>query len=258
MKKPKTILGILIVVVTVAFAASTSSAQVQTETTTSKGTASKSVTVENGQVVYVSGNNLIVKMADGSLRHFNNVPDSVRITADGQQLGVHDLKVGMKLQRTITTTTVPETIKTVQSVTGTVWYVNPPRSVILTLEDGKNQEFKIPEGQKFNINGQITDAWGLQKGMKISATKVVETPSEVITRQAKITGVMPPPPPPPAPDAAILVVEEVETAPVETAQATPPPTPAALPKTASEMPLLGLLGFISFACSLGLRAFRVK
>ncbi|WP_457831762.1 hypothetical protein, partial [Staphylococcus aureus] len=73
MEKPRTILGMLIVFITVALAASTSSAQVQTETTTSKGTASKSVTVENGQVVYVSGNNLIVKMADGSLRHFNNV-----------------------------------------------------------------------------------------------------------------------------------------------------------------------------------------
>jgi len=236
-----------------------SMAQVQTTTSTTKGSASKTVTVEKGEVVYVSGNNVIVKMADGTLRHFNNVPDSVKITVDGQQLGVHDLKVGMKLQRTITNTTVPETVKTVQTVTGKVWFVNPPNTVILTLEDGKNQEFKIPNGQKFDVNGQMTDAWGLRKGMQISATKVVETPTDVVTRQAKLTGSMPPPPPPPPPDQAILVVEEVSApAPVETAEAAPAPAPAALPKTGSMIPLIGFVGLVLVASSLTIKAFRLR
>lgn len=236
-----------------------SAAQVQTNTETTRGTSSKTVTVEHGEVAYVSGNNLIVKMADGSLRHFNNVPDSVKVTVDGQQLGIHDLKVGMKLQRTITTTTVPETVKTVQTVTGTVWHVQPPSSVILTLEDGRNQEFKIPQGQKFNINGQMTDAWGLRKGMQVSATKVVETPTDVVTRQAKITGVMPPAPAPPPPDEAILVVEEVPApAPVETAEAAPAPAPAALPKTGSLVPLVGLLGILLVASSLTVKALHAR
>jgi hypothetical protein len=43
--------------------------------------------------------------------------------------------------------------------------VTPPISVILTLENGENQAFKIPEGQKFTVNGQEVDAWGLKKGM---------------------------------------------------------------------------------------------
>lgn len=250
--------GAAAMIVSVILLGSMTVAQVQTDTTTTKGTASKTVKVENGEVVYVSGNTLVVKMADGSLRHFNHVPDSARVTVDGKQLSVHDLRVGMKLQRTITTTTTPETIKTVQTVTGTVWHVNPPLSVILTLEDGKNQEFKIPEGQKFNVNGQMTDAWGLQPGMKISATKVVESPTEVVTQQAKLTGVMPPPPPPPPADQPILVVEEI-TVPVQTAEATPAPAqPASLPKTGSSIPLIGLLGFLSFASALGLRAFRVR
>jgi hypothetical protein len=229
-------------------------AQVQTTDTTSQGTPTKTTTVEKGQVVYVSGNSLVVKMADGSLRHFNNVPESTKVTVGGQQLGIHDLKPGMNLQRTITTTTTPETIKTVQTVTGTIWYVNPPSNVILTLADGKNQEFKIPDGQKFDVNGQMTDAWGLKKGMKISATKVVETPTEVVTRQAKITGKMPPAPPPPPADAPILVVEEQVVVPVQVAQA---PAPS-LPKTASPLPLIGMLGLISLALSLGLRAFRLR
>jgi len=229
---------------------SASAAQVQTTTTTNQGEASKNVTVENGEVVWVSGNSLIVKMADGSLRHFDNVPESARVTVDGQELGIHDLKPGMKLQRTITTTSTPETIKTVQTVTGRVWNVNPPLSVILTLEDGTNQQFRIPRGQMFNINGQMVDAWGLRRGMNISATRVVETPRDVITRHTKVTGVMPPAPPAPAPDLPVLVAEEAPTKPVETAQA----APAELPKTGSPVPLIGLIGLISLASALGLRA----
>ena len=232
------------------------SAQVQTQTeTTNSGTPSKTVKVENGEVVNVAGNSVVVKMADGTLRHFDNVPDSARITVDGKQIGVRDLKVGMKLQRTITTTTTPKIIKTVQTVTGTVWSVNPPVTVILTLEDGNNQQFKIPKGQKFDIGGQMTDAWGLQKGMKITATKVVEVPETAVTRQAKVTGTMPAPPPPPPADVAILVVEETEV--VEVAQTAPEPAPA-LPKTGSVVPLIGLLGFLSLASSLGLGVFRVR
>jgi len=228
-------------------------AQVQTQSSEQTTGSAKTVTVEKGEVVYVSGNDLVVKMADGTIRHFPNVPESARATVDGKELGIHDLKPGMHLQRTITTTNTSKMMTTVQSVTGTVWKVNPPLSVILTLEDGKNQQFKIPKGQKFNIDGQTVDAWGLKKGMRISATRVVEAPVDVVTQQAKLTGTMPPPPPPPPPDVPILVVEEVPV-PVEVAQATP--APAALPKTASPVPLLGLLGLLSLASSLGLRTAR--
>jgi len=230
------------------------SAQVQTQTTTdANGQPTSTTTVERGEVVYVSGNQLVVKMEDGSIRHFDHVPDSARVTVGDQQLGIHDLKVGMKLQRTITTTETPKVIKTVKSVKGTVWNVMPPSSVILTMENGKNQQFKIPEGQKFDIGGQMVDAWGLKKGMRVSATKVVEVPATEIDKQVKLTGKLPPPPPPPPPDAPILVVEEVAV-PVEVAAA---PAPA-LPKTGGPLPLIGLLGFLSLASSLGLKAFRTK
>jgi hypothetical protein len=227
------------------------SAQVQTKTTTTAGKATVQTQVESGEVVTVSGNDLVVKMADGTIRHFDNVPDSAQATVDGKQLGIHDLKPGMKLQRTITTTTTPKTITTVQSVTGTVWFVSPPNSVILTLEDGKNQQFKIHKNQKFNVDGEMVDAWGLKKGMKIAATKVVEVPETVVAQQRKVTGSSPPPPPPPPPDVPVLVVEEVSV-PVEVAQAAPPE----LPKTASPLPLIGLLGLLSLASSFGLRAAR--
>jgi len=225
-------------------------AQVQTKTETTTHAPTVTTQVKRGEIVFVQGNSVVVKMEDGSLRHFDNVPESARVTVDGKQLGVHDLQVGMKVEKTITTTTTPETITTVQSVTGKVWQVTPPLSVILTMEDGKNQQFKIPKGQKFNVNGQSLDAWGLKPGMVVNATKVVEVPQTVVTQQAKLTGVMPSPPPPPPADVPILVVEEV-AAPVQVAQAAP-----ALPKTASPLPLVGLLGLLSLASSLGLRTAR--
>ena len=235
-------------VMSLAFAISMT-AQVKTETSTASGQPTHQVTVERGEVVYVSGNDLVVKAEDGTIHHFANVPESARVNVDGQELGIHDLKPGMKLQRTITVTTTPQIITTVQTVTGKVWNVNPPTSVILTLENGKNQQFKIPKGQKFMVDGQETDAWGLRKGMKISATKVVEMPMTVMEEQRRVTGSMPPPPPAPPADQPILVAE-----------ATPPPAPAEapaeLPKTGGMLPLIGLLGGLSLASSLGLRAIR--
>jgi hypothetical protein len=177
-------------------------AQVQSQTTTTKEPFTRIVEVEKGEVVYVSGHDLILKMENGEYRHFN-VPDSATATVDGKQIGIHDVKVGMTLQKTISTTTTPTTITKVDTVTGKVFHVVPPLSVTLTLEDGTNQEFKIPEGQKFDVDGQMVDAFGLREGMKISATKVTETPETIVTQKAKVTGKMPPPPPPNVP---ILIV----------------------------------------------------
>jgi hypothetical protein len=233
-------------------------AQVHTQTSTTTGQPTKEVKVDRGTVLLVDGNDLVVKAEDGRLVHFSNVPESARATVDGQELGIHDLKPGMTLERTITTTTTPQTITTVKRVTGTVWSVNPPNSVILTLEDGTNQAFKIPDGQKFSIDGQITDAWGLRKGMKVSATRVTEAPETVVEQEKAVTGTMPPPDPPA--DLPFLVVVVLpddsatdEPAPVETAAI----GADALPMTASQFPLIGILGVLALLSGLVLRAVRV-
>jgi len=228
------------------------SAQVKTTTSAANGQTSYEVTVERGEVVRVDGRDLLVKMDDGTIRHFPNVPDSVKVTVDGQSLGIHDLKPGMKLERTITTSTTPKTITTVKTVTGKVWSVTPPSMVILTLEDGTNQKFTIPKDQKFTIDGQETDAFGLKKGMRVSATKIVEVPTTQVEEQRRLTGTMPPPPPAPPMDQPMLIAVAVPV---------PQPTlaseePAALPKTGSQIPLIGMLGAIFLLCSLVLRGIR--
>ena len=232
-------------------------AQVQTQTSTSTGQATHDVDVQRAEVVYVTGNDLVLKMDDGTIRHIANVPESTRATVDGREVGIHDLKPGMKLEKTMTTTTTPKLVTTVQSVTGKVWHVSPPNSVILTLADGTQQQFKIPSGQKFNVDGNMMDAWSLKKGMNVSATKVVEEPVTEVAVQQEIKGTMPPPPPA---DAPILVVMQRTPAPQPEAAAatTPSPTGASdqLPQTASDLPLFGLLGVIAIGSSLALKTHR--
>lgn len=225
------------------------SAQVKTDTANTSGQPSVETQVERGQVLTVNGNDLIVKMEDGSLRHFANVPESAKVSVDGKELGIHDLKPGMKLERTITTTSTPMTITTTQTVTGTVYHVMAPNSVTLRLEDGTMQQFNIPKGQKFTVDGQETDAFGLRKGMQISATKVVEEPQTVVEQQKQVTGSMPPPPAAPAADQPILVATAQAPAPPSSAKAE---EPEKLPATATPIPLLGLLGLLSFVSGAGL------
>ncbi|HEY4678232.1 MAG TPA: LPXTG cell wall anchor domain-containing protein [Candidatus Angelobacter sp.] len=232
------------------------SGQVQTQSSTSAGQAAQEVKVERGEVVYVSGNDVVVKMEDGRMLDVPNVPEDARIMVDGQQLGVHDLKPGMKLERTITTTTTPQTVTTVQSVTGKVWQIYPPSSVILSLQDGTNQQFTIPKGQKFNVDGRTVDASGLRRGMTISATKITEEPVTVVDQQKNVTGTMPPPPPAPPANVPILVVATPQAAPPTLEQAAVEPTPEKLPQTASNVPLVGLLGLVCLSLAAVLKFGR--
>lgn len=184
--------GLAATVCTVCMAlALSSAAQVQTQTQTTTATPTHEVVIESGTVVAVQGNNLFVKMADGSVRDFPNIPETARATVDGQQLSVHQLKPGMKLVRATVTTTTPMVVTIVQTVTGKVLQVTPPFSVTLSLENGESQAFKIPDGQKFIVDGQETDAFGLKEGMKITATKIVETPETTVTKGKYVIGTIP-------------------------------------------------------------------
>jgi hypothetical protein len=162
----------------------------------------------------------------------------------------------MKVEQQTITTTTPRVITKVETVTGKVWHVSPPNSVILTLEDGTNQSFKIPTGQKFTINGEETDAFGLKKDMVVSAQRVTEIPETVVTQQVKRTGTMPPPPPAPKQDVPVLIVMAAPKPAPAAEEAKAEPAPKKLPKTASELPLVGALG--ALFCGLALTVMAIR
>lgn len=169
------------------------SAQVRSQTTATTGKASQRVRVERAEVVLVSGRDLVLRMEDGTIRHVADVPDSFKATVDDKEIGIYDVKAGMTLERTTTITTTPKLVKTVQTVKGRIWTVLPPSSVILTLDDGSNQRFEIPKGQKFNVEGKVVDTLGLKRGMFITATKIIEFTATEVEQQRKLTGSLPPP-----------------------------------------------------------------
>jgi hypothetical protein len=229
------------------------SAQVQTQTSTATGKTTKEVAIENGEVVAVEGNSLFVKMSDGTLRDFPNVPENAKVTVDGQQLGIHELKPGMKLQRTTVTSTTPQVVTTIETVTGKVWHITPPLSVILTMENGENQQFKIPDGQKFMVDGKETDAWGLKKGMKVTAMRITETPLTLTSQHTQVTGTM-------SADEAVLIAKGGGKGGAGTTAGTTTGTTTTasnqLPKTATGLPLVGILGLLLISTSLGMSLLR--
>lgn len=244
-------------------------AQVAPTTVKHRDLETKEIQVERGEVVYVSGNELVVKMESGEIRSFA-VPDSARATVDGKELSVHDLKPGMKLQRTIVTTTTPAMVTSVRIIQGKVWQVNPPLYVILTGPDNINKGYKIPQDQKFMIDGQSLTAFELKKGMNVVATVITQVPHTLVTQQRKVggtAGAIATPPATPPLQGALLIEEPsapkpskkaaAEEAPASGTQAaSAEPAPKKLPKTGSVVPLMGLLGLFSLLLSFGVRMLR--
>jgi hypothetical protein len=236
-------------------------AQVQSTSTESQGSPTKSVTIQRGEIVAVNGNSVVLKMEDGTLEEFDNLPENLTFMVDGRPVNYVNAKVGMKLEKQTVKTTVPKVVTTVETVTGTVFHTQIPNIVILKLENGENQQFKVPEGQKFMVNGQEKGFSALRKGMNVTVQRVTEVPLTFVTEEIKRTGSVPPPPAAPKPDLPIVIVQsQPEPTPaVEPAKtkAQPEALSATLPKTASDMPLIGLLGALLCATALALRAARI-
>ncbi len=226
------------------------------------GTASVKTEQLHGTVISVEDNHLAVKMSTGGVRGFD-VPESRRFLIDGQEMTVGQLKPGTKLTATITTTTTPVTERTTTVGSGKVWYVSG-NTVIVTLPNNENKQYKVAESYRFNVNGQKASVHDLRKGMIISAEKIVEEPKTEIASNTTVTGQAPPPP-----------VQAKSEPPPMVAQARPRPRPAPvpppshrapdpvaspvpqeLPKTASQVPLIGLLGLLSIGASFVVRAMR--
>jgi len=221
-------------------------------TTKATGPARVTTDVQSATVEFVSGDDLVLKTADGQVRHIVVPPDARATTADGREITINEVKPGMTLTRTITTTTTPKTVTDVRTIEGRVWHVNPPSTVILRFPDGTNRQYRVPSGQMFNVDGQMRDVFHLRRGMNISATVVTETPMTVSSQSHEVTASAPPLPPPqpnvqtvlliavPTPATQTAASESASSsnsAPVQTAR-------ASLPKTASELPLIGLIGLV--------------
>jgi len=167
--------------------------QAQTTTTRTKEPAGPANVVSStltGEVALTEGNQLLVRMQRSGLYRYFSLKPGQQFMIDGQPKLIGDLKPGTMLTATILTTTQPVTVRTASSLTGTVWYVSG-NYVILTHENGENHEYNVPPTFKFMVEGKPASVGELRKGMKVSATKIVEQPHTEISTQGFITGKAP-------------------------------------------------------------------
>jgi hypothetical protein len=209
--------------------------------------------MRSGEVIAVKGNNLIVRGPEG-VKEFV-IADDFTFDMDGKALTVHQLKPGMKLTALITTTTTPVDLTLTELRDAQVVHTIGNSIVVKNSEDGKYRRFTNEQMKEMDLviykDGKVVPPSALSVGDRISATIVTKLPPAQVTEQEIAVLVQkptppkvvpPPPPPPPAPAVAQV--------------APPPPPPKALPKTASPLPLVGLIGALALAAGAGLTLRR--
>ena len=162
-------------------------AQATSQTERVKGEAKVETVKMTGTVMAVRDNWLLAKMQPLGNYSLFKVQPGREFMIDGQTKHIGDLKPGTVLTATVTTTTQPVTVRTISSLTGKVWWVQG-NYVILTLANGENKEYNVPESFKFIVAGKPASVAELKVGMDVSATKIVEEPHTEISETTVITG----------------------------------------------------------------------
>ncbi len=206
--------------------------------------------VENAEVVYVEGNDVVVRLADGDVKQFE-IADSCKFSIDGKDVTVLDMKPGMKLTATIVTATPPKWVDTVEVIDiGTVWR-NIGNSLIITTPQGENKMFRVPSGGKVTIDGKEKTLAQLSEGDKITATIVKTTIPPVAGSAAPVVHKAPRTP---ARVGALLIDEGAK--PIdEGAKPVEPPVPSAKWETSS---IIIAIILVLLVAGLILWAFRRK
>ena len=181
---------VLIAAVALLITAGTVQAQVTQKKEEVLGAATVVTEQRTGEVAWVEGNMLVVKVLPRGYYAVFDVKPGREFIIDGQPKHVGDLKLGTVLTATVTTTTQPVTVRTTNSVEGRVAWVNG-NYVVLTLKNGQNKEFKVPESFRFIVGGKSASVHDLKQGMDVSASKIVEEPRTDISEKTVITGKAP-------------------------------------------------------------------
>jgi len=202
------------------------------------------------EVIEVDGNDLVVKMPEGTREL--TVNDDFRFTVDGKQLSVHDLKAGMKGTATVTTKTTVTPVTVTEVKNGTVMQASGPSIIVKTDQGIKmfSQGDVDKRGVKIIRNDQPAVINDFHQGDQISATIITTHPPHVMTeKQVNATlakaGA--------APAATAASAGAAPAAPMAPAE---PTAAKKLPKTASVWPSLWLASVLSLGLGIFLTLRR--
>jgi hypothetical protein len=241
------------------------------------------------EVISVDGNKVVLRGTEGS-KEFT-VSEDFRFDVNGQKISVHQLKPGMKGTATITTITTVTPVTVTEIRNGEVLQASGG-SVVIKGPNGIKM-FNQGDVDKRNItvmkDGKPVDISELRAGDHLSATIVTEKPPKTVTErqvQASIATGTPISTAPAAAPAAKSTTGTTGTskpaggtAAAGTAGTSKPATAAApatgagatgaaggtepgakkLPKSASSLPLVGVIGLVAltFAAALAVRRRRL-
>src|SRR5262245_31142945 len=216
------------------------------QTSWAQQTTARTTELRTFEVVSVDGNKVVIKEATGAREI--TVPPDFKFTVDGKEVGVDELKPGMRGTATITTTT-----------TSTPVFVTEVRNAQVVQSTGNSVTVRTPNGfrmfgpgdvQKRNAkimrDGKEINFSEIRNGDNLTAVIITEAPPVVLTeRQVRASLATPPPPAP------TQTTPPPTTPPPTMTTPPPPPEPAAesksLPKTATDRPLMGILGAVALA-----------
>ena len=218
-------------------------------------TTATSTETKTFEVLAVDGNQLVVRLPEGTREL--TVADDFRFTVDGQQLGVRQLKTGMRGTATITTRTTVTPVTVTEVKNGTV-AMQTGSSIIVRTDEGLKsftQGDIDKRGVKIIRAGKPAQVSDFRQGDRLSATIITSMPPRVVTEQ-EVQATL-----------AKAAPAGSAGAPRSTAAASSAPAGGAsasasgggartLPKTASQWPLLGFASALSLAMGLALTLRR--
>ena len=133
-------------------------------TSTGQPATTTSTRMVNATVVSVDGNNVVAEDASGHATQYT-IPDGFKFQFEGRDIGVAELKPGMHVSATITTTTTTTPVWVTEIKTGKVLLVSG-HSIIVRGPEG-NRVFSNKDAEQRNVTV-------MRNGQKVSLARAIE------------------------------------------------------------------------------------
>ena len=125
--------------------------------------------IQNGTVVGVWDNTLVIRDTNGVSRQFD-VPPDFKVTIDGKPMSVKDLRPGMHITAAVKTANHPVVVQSKELRDAT--YIKHAGALVYVKEADGIHSYTVPPGFRFWINNTPLRPDELQTNMRFSATIV--------------------------------------------------------------------------------------